>query len=280
MHIMNELKVLQDATALIYQSVKDLAGTKSAQESFGMGAGGDISKKIDIVAENVVLDYLRSIDFPCIVLGEECGRVQISDDPQGYIIMDAIDGTTNAVRGFPFYCSSLAFAKEYTLSSVSAGVIMDLYSRKMYWASKNRGAFVDKSRMYVSRGDLNADIIGINISGATVDVIEKVQSLMPVGHIRHMGANALEMAIFSQGLMDAFIDLRKKIRVQDIAAGYLMVRESGGLLLDENFKFLDGDLGYDTRLSFIAAADVAIANSIAEKIGMAPLAGFEHASQP
>lgn len=280
MHVMNELKVLQDASALIYQSVKDLAGTNSAQESFGMGAGGDISKKIDIVAEQVVLDYLRSIDFPCIVLGEECGRVQISDKPQGYIIMDAIDGTANAVRGFPFYCSSLAFAKEYTLSSVSVGVIMDLYNRKMYWASKNRGAFADKRRMSVGRGDPNADIIGINVSGATADVMEKVQSLMHVGHIRHMGANALEMAIFSQGLMDAFIDLRKKIRVQDIAAGYLMVRESGGLLLDENFKFLDGSLGYDTRLSFIAAADVDMANSIAEKIGMAPLAGFEHASQP
>ncbi|MXX21376.1 MAG: fructose 1,6-bisphosphatase [Cenarchaeum sp. SB0665_bin_23] len=277
---MNELKVLQDASTLIYKSVRSLAGTKSAQESFGVGAGGDISKKIDIVAEEVVLDHLRSINFPCVVLGEECGRVQITDNPQGYVIMDAIDGTTNAVRGFPFYCSSLAFAKEYTLSSVSAGVVMDLHNNRMYWASKGGGAFVDGGRMSTSRGELNSDIIGINISGAALDIVEKMQPIMSEGHIRHMGANALEMAIFAEGLMDAFIDLREKIRIQDIAAGYLLVHESGGLLLDENLKSLDGDLGYDTRLSFIAAADMNMVNSIAEKIGMAPLAGFEHASQP
>lgn len=277
---MDELKILQDASTLIQQSVRGLVGTKSAQESFGVGAGGDISKKIDIVAEKAVLDYLESINFPCVILGEECGRIQISDNPQGYIIMDAIDGTANAIRGFPFYCSSLAFAKEYTLSSVTAGVVMDLHNNRMYWASKSKGAFVDGDRMNVSRGDLDSDIIGINVSGATLDIVEKMQPLMHTGHIRHLGANALEMAIFSEGLMDAFVDMRKKIRVQDIAAGYLLVRESGGLLFDENFKLLDGNLGYDTRLSFVAAADVDMANDIAKKIGMAPSAGFEHASQP
>ena len=34
--------------------------------------------------------------------------------------------------------------------------------------------------------------------------------------------------------MDIFIDLRKKIRIQDIAAGYIIVKEAGGLLLDED----------------------------------------------
>ena len=56
-------------------------------------------------------------------------------------------------------------------------------------------------------------------------------------HTRHFGANALEMAMFAQGLMDIFIDLRGKIRIQDIAAGYIIVKEAGGLLLDAEFKF-------------------------------------------
>ena len=42
--------------------------------------------------------------------------------------------------------------------------------------------------------------------------------------------------MFARGLMDIFIDLRDKIRIQDIAAGYLIVKEAGGLLLDADLK--------------------------------------------
>ena len=77
-----------------------------------------------------------------------------------------------------------------------------------------------------------------------------------------MGANALEMAMFAEGLIDIFIDLRKKIRIQDLAAGYLLVKESGGLILDENLQPLDSDLNYDTRLSFVAAANKNILDEI------------------
>jgi myo-inositol-1(or 4)-monophosphatase len=81
-------------------------------------------------------------------------------------------------------------------------------------------------------------------------------------HIRHFGANALEMAFFARGLMDIFIDLRNKIRIQDIAAGYIIVKEAGGLILDANLNPLDTDLSYKTRISFIAAANQKILNDV------------------
>ena len=70
------------------------------------------------------------------------------------------------------------------------------------------------------------------------------------------------MAMFAQGLMDVFIDLRDKIRIQDIAAGYIIVKEAGGLILDSEFKPLDAVLSYDTRVSFIAAANQEILDEI------------------
>ena len=85
-------------------------------------------------------------------------------------------------------------------------------------------------------------------------------------HTRHFGANALEMALFAQGLMDIFIDFRDKIRIQDIAAGYIIVKEAGGLLLDSNLKPLDADLSYQTRVSFIAAANQKILDEIMNQI--------------
>jgi myo-inositol-1(or 4)-monophosphatase len=97
------IEILREASNRIYKNVKDLAGTEEAAGDFGRGAGGDISRNIDITAEQTVLDYLKEINFECIVLGEECGRVELSDNPKGYIIMDAIDGSANAVRGVPFF---------------------------------------------------------------------------------------------------------------------------------------------------------------------------------
>ena len=70
------------------------------------------------------------------------------------------------------------------------------------------------------------------------------------------------MAMLADGLIDIFIDLRKKIRIQDLAAGYLLIKEAGGLILDENLQPLDSDLNYDTRLSFVAAANKIILDEI------------------
>ena len=99
-------------------------------------------------------------------------------------------------------------------------------------------------------------IVGINSTGSSTELMSRLAPIFEKHHhTRHLGANALEMAMVAEGLIDVFIDLRKKIRIQDLAAGYLLVKEAGGLILDENFQPLDSDLNYETRLSFIAAAN-------------------------
>ena len=264
---MEVIDVLREASKKIYENVKDLAGTDDAGGDFGRGAGGDISRNIDIIAEKTVLDYLKEINFECTVLGEECGRVEISKNPKGYVIMDAIDGSANSVRGVPFFCSSLAFATENKLSSITDGVITNLSSGEMYWASKNRGAFLNETKIQVHNKEPIYKIVGINTSGASPELMKKLHPIFEQhNHTRHFGANALEMAMFARGLMDIFIDLRNKIRIQDIAAGYLIVKEAGGILLNEKFEVLDADLSYETRVSFIAAANQKILDEVFSQI--------------
>ena len=98
--MMEVIEILREVSKQIYENVKDLAGTDDAAGDFGRGAGGDISRNIDIIAEKTVLDYLKEINFDCVVLGEECGRVELSKNPKGFVITDAIDdrGDT-AARG-------------------------------------------------------------------------------------------------------------------------------------------------------------------------------------
>jgi myo-inositol-1(or 4)-monophosphatase len=260
---MEVLEILKEASKRVFENVKDLAGTNAAAGDYGRGAGGDISRNIDIVAEKTVLNYFKEISFECIVLGEECGRVELSSKPKGFVIMDAIDGSANAVRGVPFFCCSLAFAIKDKISSITDGVVTDLSSGDMYWASKGKGSFLNGKKIHVQEKKPIYRIIGINLSGATPKQLKKIHHVLKSNnHTRHFGANALEMALFARGLMDVFIDIREKIRVQDIAAGYLLIKEAGGLVLDEKLKPLDADLSYKTRLSFIAAANKKILNDV------------------
>ena len=75
---MEIIEILREVSNRIYENVKDLAGTENAGGDFGRGAGGDISRNIDIIAEKTVIDFLKEIEFPCIILGEECGRIELS----------------------------------------------------------------------------------------------------------------------------------------------------------------------------------------------------------
>lgn len=253
---METIEILRDVSSKVFENVKNLAGTPDAAGNFGRGAGGDISRRIDIVAEKTVLDFLKEKKIDWIVLGEECGKVELSETSSGYLIMDAIDGSANAVRGVPFFCCSLAFAKDEKLSSVEDAVVTDLVTGDQYWATKGKGAYLNKARIHVHRSDPIYRIVGVNTSGATPQLMKSLQPIFEShNHTRHFGANALEMAMFAAGLMDIFIDLRKKIRIQDIAAGYLLIKEAGGLILDENLKELDSDFNYETRLSFIAVTN-------------------------
>jgi myo-inositol-1(or 4)-monophosphatase len=266
---MQPIHVLREASRLVHQNVKNLAGTKAAGADHGLGAGGDISRKIDIVAEKTVLDYLKKIKFDCVVLGEECGRVELSKNPKGFVIMDAIDGSANAVRGLPFFCCSLAFATENRMSAITAGVVTDLSSGDMYWATKGKGAYCNKKKIHVHKEKPVYRIVGVNVSGAKPQLVKRIQPLFEnSNHTRHLGANALELALFARGWIDVYIDLRDKIRVTDMAAGYLIVKEAGGIILDHKMKPLDSDLSYETRLSFIAAASNDILREISRQLKM------------
>ncbi|MFB5646091.1 MAG: inositol monophosphatase family protein [Nitrosopumilaceae archaeon] len=264
---MEVIEILKEVSKQVYENVKNLAGTADAAGDFGRGAGGDISRKIDIVAEKTVLDYLKKINFECIVLGEECGRVELSKNPKGFVIMDAIDGSANAVRGVPFFCCSLAFATEDRLSSITDAVITNLSNGDLYWATEGKGTYLNETKIHVQEKNPVYRIVGINTSGASAELMKKLQPVFEQhNHTRHFGANALEMAFFAHGLMDIFIDLRDKIRIQDVAAGYFLIKEAGGLVLDAKLNPLDSDLSYQTRLSFVAAANQEILHDIMSQV--------------
>jgi myo-inositol-1(or 4)-monophosphatase len=195
--------------------------------------------------------------------------VKLSPNPKGFVIMDAIDGSTNAVRGLPFFCCSLAFASEDNLSSVKDGVIIDLHNGDLYSASKGNGAYMNGKKIHVHKNKPIYFVVGVDISGITPEDLPQLAPILAASnHVRHFGAVALELAIFARGLVDVFVDLRRKLRITDVAAGYLIALEAGGYVVDENGMPLDSKLSYDKRISFVAAANKETLDDVMKKLGL------------
>jgi myo-inositol-1(or 4)-monophosphatase len=243
---------LKEACRQVHAKTRGIAGTASGSRQMGRGAGGDISRRIDLVAEKTVIDIVRKRRIDATIIGEECGRIE---GKQGYIIMDAIDGTTNAVRQIPFYCCSLAYATDFRLSAVTDAAVIDLATGDLYHASKGKGAFCNGKKIHAKKSSADA-VIGMNVSALVPDVIARLAPVISdADHVRQFGANALELCYLARGLLDAFVDMRGKIRPTDIAAGYLIAKEAGASLHSINGEKLDSDLGVKTHLAFFAAAN-------------------------
>jgi len=109
----------------------------------------------------------------------------------------------------------------------------------------------------------------LNISGASESIMNHISKIISkANHTRHFGANALELCYFARGFMDAYIDIRGKIRSTDIAAAYLIVKESGGRLYSITGSELDAELGTSTRLSFLAVLDENMFKNLSEDLHM------------
>jgi myo-inositol-1(or 4)-monophosphatase len=195
--------ILKEACQQVYEKTKGLAGTTVGSRQMGRGAGGDISRRIDLIAEKTVIDLIRKRGIEATIIGEECGRIE---GKQGYVIIDAIDGTTNAICGIPFFCCSVAYATDFYLSAVVDAAIIDLARGDLYYASKNEGAFLNGKKIFVKRKPTSDSTIGINMSGIKPAVVERLAPIIAEAtHIRQFGANALEMCFVARGFLDAYI---------------------------------------------------------------------------
>jgi myo-inositol-1(or 4)-monophosphatase len=266
------IDILKYACMQVHKLTKDIIGTEQGNKEYGKGAGGDTSRMVDLIGEKAVIETIKTHSFNPTIIGEECGRIE---GDSGFLIMDAIDGTTNASRNIPFYCCSLAYAVDYKLSSVVDAAIIDLVSGDLYYASKYKGAYLNGNKIEI-RKSINASVqrdivIGLNISGVSEDLIRSMSKVIcKANHIRHLGANALELCYFARGYIDAYIDLRAKIRTTDMAAAYLIVKESGGKLYSIEGSELDSQLGVKNTMSFLAVSDRNMFDMFANDLDMIP----------
>jgi myo-inositol-1(or 4)-monophosphatase len=257
------LSILVRCKENVQAHIRPLLKTLSEpQPDLGVGAGGDPMKLVDLAAEKAIVEVLQQYGVSFTLVSEESGVKEFGEKPeQYYVTVDPIDGTTNLVRGLPFYASSIAVSAKPVLSSVYVALVADLFRDTTYTAQAGRGAYRDGEKITPSAlTSLDEAVVGLDLNTYKVrEVAPQVTRLIEeTRHIRHFGANALELCYVADGTTDAFVDIRGKLRVTDVAAGFLILREAGGTVTTPEDEALDVKLDPKQKLKFVASGNTQI----------------------
>ena len=177
----------------------------------------DFVTKTDKNVEKILIEELSKTKKNYSFLTEETGAIKNKDKENVWII-DPIDGTTNFLHGIPHFAISIALMSKEKLLS---GLIFDPIKDEMFFAEKDKGAFLNNQRLRVSnKNSLDDCLFSSNNEGV------KFSNL----NMRCSGSAALDLAYVASGRLDGYF--QNKINIWDIAAGTLMINEAGGIVND------------------------------------------------
>lgn len=197
-----------DAVARAMRRVDDL----------GLSGRRDGQYMLDLRTDAAALEVLRAAGVG--VLSEESGLER--PDAEEIVIIDPVDGSTNASRGLPWYATSLCLVDR---DGPAAALVVNLASGVRYWAERGSGAYCDGERISPSACTaVGSSIIGLN--GLPPHHLGYAQS-------RVYGAVALDLCQVAAGVLDGYVDcIHEAHGSWDVAAGSLICREAGAVVDD------------------------------------------------
>ena len=190
---------------------------------------GDFVTASDKRVEKVLIGELEKSEYS--FLTEETGLIEGKYKDKRWVI-DPIDGTFNFLNGLPHFAISLAYEES---GEIVSGIIYDPIKNEMFGAHKGSGAYLNNTRMRVSNKSEFSNSCLVTggpkstskIKETILDEYKKV-SMKTNSHIRKSGSAALDLAYVAAGRYDGY--WQREINYWDIAAGIILVKESGGFI--------------------------------------------------
>lgn len=172
---------------------------------------------LDVVADDAALAVLRGAGVS--VLSEESGFERGSAD---VVIIDPVDGSTNASRGVPWYATSLCLIDA---DGPATALVVNQATGVRYWAERGGGAFCDGVRLVPSGcAEVGEAIVGLN--GLPPANLGYAQA-------RVFGAVALDLCQVAAGVLDGYVDCIVDAHgAWDHAGGALICHEAGAVAVD------------------------------------------------
>ena len=201
-------------------------------KEFTFKGRADVVTNVDLLAEEAVLETLRR-EYPDFgIESEEAGASDI-DSPYRWMV-DPLDGTRNYLSGIPHFCITIALTHQ---GEVLIAVTYDPVRQELFYAKKGGGAYLNDAPISASsKREISQCLLGFDMGYSDErarQALELVQVLWPgMQSIRVMGSAALGLAYAACGRLDIYF--HHHLSCWDIAAGLLLVREAGGLIIDRH----------------------------------------------
>ncbi len=137
------------------------------------------------------------------------------------VILDPVDGSTNASRRIPYYCTSICVLDEL---GFAVGLVLNLVDDTAYTSVRGGGAWRDGVRLDAA-GALPSP--PADLASALVASNGALPPGVPCAQSRTLGSAALDLCGVAEGRADVFVDPTRQLRVWDYAAGALICQETG-----------------------------------------------------
>ena len=262
-------ELLLGATEEVRRQVSPLAARGGRGREVGVGAAGDRTIYADKLAEDVLLKEMQGV-AGLRVLSEEAGDAGEATG-RTLAVVDPLDGSSNFVRGIPFYCTSVAIVDDAArgIDGVEVGVVRDLVTGDVYSARRGKGAKKNGAPIRTATTARIADaVVGVDLSSAPAGLYPELEPLLSgIKRQVHLGANALELCYLAEGKTDAFVDLRERMRITDFAAAGLIAAEAGAEVTGRGGGELSLTFDLAHRFSFVASANPRIHGQVLERCG-------------
>jgi len=181
----------------------------------------DFVTNSDYKVEKIIINELSKSKKKYYLISEESGKIE-NENKSGCWIIDPIDGTTNFLNGIPHFAISIALKIK---NEIISGVIYDPIKDEMFYAEKNNGAYLNNKRIRVSKKN-NLDNC-LFATGGKNEIKTKL-------NIRKFGSASLDLAYVAAGRYDGFF--QKNLSLWDVAAGLILIKESGGKVNEINLE--------------------------------------------
>jgi myo-inositol-1(or 4)-monophosphatase len=107
----------------------------------------DFVTKTDRHVEKILIEELSNTKKNYSFITEETGTIK-NKDKENIWIIDPIDGTTNFLHGIPHFAICIAHQSK---NEILSGLIFDPIKDEMFFAEKDKGAFLNNQRLRVSK---------------------------------------------------------------------------------------------------------------------------------
>lgn len=261
-----------DVLGVLRQAASAVASSLDGLEDWGLAGTRDGQYRSDLVADRAALEVISAAGFAA--LSEESGMHPAPDVPKRQrdldrddsgvclpappatgrdrgstledpivVVVDPVDGSTNASRGLPWWASSLCALDR---AGPLAAVVVNQATGISFEAVRGQGAFCNGGRIQPS------EVTSVNNAVLAF-------SGYPTRHLgwsqyRSLGAAALDICAVASGALDGFVDCAPvSLAPWDYMAALLICTEAGASIVDaqgRNLVVLD----WGARRAPVAAA--------------------------